>query len=507
MSPAPARQFFYLACGLLLLGLCVPRSFAEEVKRKAPSPWEPSVVTVEVSRKQYDYYQPWTLKTVRMQKPGLVVGGHQILTTADDLFNRTLVRLQRGGRGQWWLGKVSWIDYYANLALVTTDDADFWRGLHPANLGGPIPADGALQVLRWRAGNFESRRADFSRFSVREGQLAAVNQVVLEADSDIQDAGWGEPIVAGSRVVGLLSSLDGRTCVAIPASFIQAVLAAQKKGEYRGLGYFHFYWQPAENPASLARLKLTGNPRGVIVIDVPKRPDALPAVLKPQDIILRIDGFDVDIQGDYADPEYGELMLESLATRGKWAGDEVKMSIWRDGAPLDVTYRLPKYQYSTSLVPMAKYDRDPEYLIVGGLVFQPLTDAYLQSWGSDWRRRAPFRLYYYRGEQPTKERSALVVLSQVLPDAFNIGYQQQNYLVLDQVNGRKISRLQDLREALEHPLDGYHIIEFMRSDSLRRMVIRAGADEQEATARVLKRYGINDAFHFDDVAGEKVTGK
>ena len=173
------------------------------------------------------------------------------------------------------------------------------------------------------------------------------------------------------------------------------------------------------------------------------------------------------------------------------------MKIWRDGKPLDITYRLPKYDYSTSLVPMATYDREPEYLMVGGMVFQPLTDSYLQSWGSDWKRRAPFRLTYYRTESPDKERPSLVLLSQVLPDPYNIGYQDQRWLVVDKINGQRVSRLPELRAALDKPVNGFHVIEFVQSDSLRKMVLFAGDPEREATTRVLKRYGINDSLHFD----------
>src|SRR5262249_23470497 len=162
---------------------------------------------------------------------------------------------------------------------------------------------------------------------------------------------------------------EGRTCTALPASFIQSILKAREKGEYRGLGYFDFYWQPAENPVSLAFLGLEGEPRGVLVIDVPSKPNSAPAVLKQHDIILQIDRFDIDIEGDYNDPEFGHLMLENLATRHKWAGDDVMMKIWRDDKPLDVTYRLPKIEYTNSLVADAVYDQEPEYLVVGGLVF------------------------------------------------------------------------------------------------------------------------------------------
>ena len=487
------RTLFLLTSFLFAGVLSVP---AAEERRTDPSSWEHSVVLLEVTRRQYDYSQPWNKRPRTGPKTGVVIGDRQILTTADDLFDRTLVRLQKGGRGKWWNGEVAWIDYPANLALVTTADETFWDGLKPAALSRAMPADGTLQILRWREGKLENRKAEFTQFTVRESQLGSVNHVQLETSSEIQGTGRGEPVIANSQVVGIITAQDGRTCTAIPASFIQVILEARQKGGYRGLGYFHFYWQPAENPASLAFLKMVGEPRGVLVIDVPDRPDGGEQVLKPRDIILQVDGFDVDIQGDYTDPEFGHLTLENLATRGKWAGDDVKMKIWRDGKPMDVTYRLPKFEYTNSLVAGPAYDQEPDYLIVGGLVFQPLTDSFLQIWGPDWRRRAPFRLSYYKNEPPSKERPALVLLSQVLPDAYNLGYQDARTLVLDKVNGQRISRLPELRDALQKPVDGVHVIEFMQGDSLRRIVLGTGEAERQATRRVLQRYGIAQEFHF-----------
>ena len=494
-TPAPTphpvtrvRTGWLLAAWLLGAGVAAP---AQEVRHSELTAWEHSIVTIEVSRKQYDYYQPWGQGTRRAQKAGLVVSAREILTTADELFDRTLVRLQRGGRGQWATAEVAWIDYHANLALLTTGDTNFWKTLKPANLGGaPGGGDGNLQILRWREGNLEHRRAEFSQFAVREGQLSPINQAVLEVSSDIQGGGWSEPVVAGSRVVGLLTAQDGRNGYAMPASFIQSILDARRKGQYHGLGFFHFFWQPAKNPASLARLKLPGEPRGVIVDNVPDRPDGGEQVIKPNDILLNIDGFDLDMQGDYRDPEFGNINLENLAVRRKWAGEVVKLRVWREGAPLDISYRLPRFEYTNSLVPYAVHDQEPDYLIVGGLIFEPLTDAYLQSWGAEWKRNSPFRLNYYNNEEATKDRPALVLLSQVLPDPYNIGYQDQKFLVLDKVNGRRVSRLADVREALSQPIDGSHLIEFVPGDTIRRIVLGAGEAERDATARVLKRYNI-----------------
>jgi len=199
------------------------------------------------------------------------------------------------------------------------------------------------------------------------------------------------------------------------------------------------------------------------------------------------------MQGDYADPDYGSLMLENLSARGKWAGDDVKMKIWRDGKPLDVTYRLPKYEFAHSLVPAGVFDQPPDYLIVGGLVFQPLTVPYLQRWGAEWERRAPFRFTYYTGDEATREQPGIVILSQVLPDAFNLGYQEQRGFVVDQVNGQRVASLTQLRDALKRPQDNFHIIDFVPNESLQRIILSAGPAEQVATRRILERFGIPEA--------------
>jgi len=494
------KSLFFAA--LLALFVTCP-SIAQE-KQLSTAEWEKSVIRIEVSRKVYDYYQPWNRRNERSMKTGLVVGDRQILTTCQEMSDYTLVRVQKDGRGKWSNATVLWVDYYANLAMLTIEDASFWKGLSPASLTGKAPTVGAtLQVLRWREGKLENRTAAFTQYAVRQSEFSAISHVQMEMDSEIQAVGWGEPVVFNSHVVGILSQQRGRVCKAIPAPVIRTILEARRAGTYRGLGYFHFYWQPAENTDSLGYLRLSGEPRGILVIKVPERPDGMTNVLKPKDIILQIDGLDVDIQGDYNDPEFGQLMLENIATRGKWAGDEVKMKIWRDGKPLDITYRLPKYEYAQSVVPFGVYDQPPEYLILGGLVFQPLTYPYLQRWGSDWERRAPFRLTYYTPDEATKDKPAIVVLSQVLPDPYNIGYQEQRYQVLEKVNGRKVSNLTDVREALKHPTDKFHVLDFQPGESAQRVVLGAGGEDTAATQRVLQRYGIQDEFFIAPAAAGK----
>jgi len=473
---------------VLLLTAAVDPALGREATTKAVKGLEASVVGLDITRRQYDYFQPWSKRGQTVAKAGIVIGSREILTTADSLDDRTLVRVQKQGRGSWANAEVKWIDYPANLALVTSADEKVWEGLKPIVLADKTAKDANIQIVRWRAGNLETRRAEFNRFTVNNGNMSDAAHVIMELNSEIDGVGWAEPVVSESKVIGLVFSQSGNVLHVLPSPFIRSILEAQKKGNYRGLGYFDFTWQPVENPETLDYLKLPGERRGVAVIDVPEKPGVTPA-LKRRDIILQVDGFDVDTQGDYRDPAYGHLMLENLSTRNKWAGDEVRLKIWRDGAAQEVSYRLPKAEDAARLVPEAPFDAEPEYLVVGGFVFQPLSKNYLRGWGQDWERRAPFRLAFFRNEEPKPERPAIVILSQVLPDIYNLGYQESRNLVVERVNGQKVSYLTDLQRALSTPVEGFHVLEFLKGDSVQRIVLDATA-QPEATQRVLQRYGI-----------------
>ncbi len=477
---------------LPLLILCLLASAA--LLPAAPAAeWENSLVFLEVTRKGYDVFQPWSPRARAVQKIGLVIGPREILTTAEELSDRTLIRVQKGGRGKWWNAEVTWIDYHANLAVLTASDATLWAGLKPAAfVTGKPPKDG-LQIVRWRNGNLEVRKAEFNQFIVEDARLSFIQHLQLECSTEMQGVGWAEPLVAGGKIAGIASGQSGNNARFLPASFIEPILTARKAGKYPGLGYFPFTWTPVENPSTFKFLKLPGEPRGALVIDVPAVPK-LEQNLKPRDLILSVDGFDVDNQGYYKDPDYGQLIVENLGSRRKFAGDVVKMRVWRDGAQLTLDYKLPKLDYSVKLLAEQTFDQAPEYLIAGGLVFQPLNIPLLRGFGDDWKRRAPFRLVHFAGELPSAERSALVALTSVLPDPYVLGYQDARLLVVDTVNGRKISRVADVQEALRQPQDGFHVIEFLRGDNLRRIVLDA-KEMDAATKRILERYRIPAASH------------
>lgn len=479
------RGFGLVATVLALLPLAAPAA--------EPPPLESSVITIQASGKSFTYFRPWERETRSLTKTGVVIGPREILTTAEGLQHLTLLRLQKGGRGAWHEGRVVWVNFHANIAVVTTAGEGFWPGLRPAQLANPRKDGNHWQLVRWKSGNLERRAAEFNQFLVQDGRLTFVQHLQLEASSEMAGVGWGEPLVAEGRVIALATGQIQNNCRFIPVSFFQPFLDARARGRAAVMGYFPFVWTQVENPETFKYLKLPGEPRGALVTDVP----AIPAVrgkLQPRDIILAVDGHAIDNEGYYQDPDYGLLIMENLATRGRLAGDTLKLTLWRDGQELALDYVLPPARFDDKLLPEETFDHEPEYLIVGGLIFQPLDIPLLRSFGEDWRRRAPFRLGYYADKPPELDRRSLVVLTLVLPDPFNLGYQDHRFVVMDTFNGRKIATLKDLREAAKSPVNGFHEIQFMAGSTPHSIVLDAN-QEPAATARILRQYRIPAAGH------------
>ena len=472
---------------LFALPLTAPAASPEK-KHHEGFAWEKAVIHLEISGKEYSYVQPWARAERKVIKSGVVVADHLIITTADGLNDQTLIRMQKGGGGLYSLGRVAWIDYQSNLAALTTDEKDFWTGLTPAPLADPVPTTGDVHVLRWEDDRLANRPGAIERMAVDNSALSFVSVPALKVDSTVSNAVASEPVTQGDRLLGLASGQDNDVVTAVPSSFIASILNARKHGNFTGLGYFDFTWEPVQNPLALQYLGLPGEPRGVIVKDTGLKP-GVTSPIHSGDVILNIDGFDIDAEGDYADPLYGKMMLENLSSRGKWAGQACQIKVWRDGKEQAITYVLPKAQYSDELVPEQMFDHPPDYVLTGGFIFVQLSDSFLRSWGPTWRQRAPFRLAYYETEKVKAGRPQRIVLSGVLPARVNLGYEMLHDVVLDEVNGVKIGTMADLVAALKTPVNGFDIFKFAPAESREEAVLDA-SELDDANQEIMTRFHI-----------------
>jgi hypothetical protein len=214
-------------------------------------------------------------------------------------------------------------------------------------------------------------------------------------------------------------------------------------------------------------------------------------VLKPGDVLLEAGGAKLDPTGYYEHPLYGRMLFALLFSDGRRPGETLPVKVLRDGQRLDLQLPLRAMSPDQDSVPPYVFGREPDYVIVGGLVFQELTRPYLQAWG-DWARRAPPRLLVAidREEAAGAEGpKRIVLLSSVLPDTVNLGYQELRDLMVARVNGQPVGSLADVRRAVASPQGGFHVVEFVPGQGSARLVLDAG-DARTAAARLQQSYGV-----------------
>ncbi|NQY31878.1 MAG: hypothetical protein HRT56_01740 [Coraliomargarita sp.] len=444
---------------------------------------EASLVEIEVTKKSYDYKIPWVIRNNQTRKNGIVIGDRQILTTADGLSGQYLCRIRKGGVSKQYTATLSWVDYYSNLALLNVEDTAFWEGMEPVSLVDQLPLSGNLQVFRWRSGRIESRAAEIIRLFIGPSKMSYIQHLKLSASCEIDSAGWAEVVINDGQLIGLTTSAANEKLTILPATFIQAVLQRRTLDSDPGAGCFDFRWMSAKNPALVQSKGFQRSETGVVITEVGARRLA-DNTLHSGDILFEIDGFEIDNEGKYVDPEYGRLSMSGLATRAHNAGDSMPMKVWRDGEAVAVNYTLPQADFEKSLIPERRFDREPSYLIAGGLVFQPLEGPLLAALG----KNKPVLIDYYNATAD-EDREGLVLLSMVLPDDFNRGYESARMLIVDQINEQPISNLEEVVSALEAPVEGFHHIRFMHDEVLQHMVLDA-ATLNEATTRILQHYRI-----------------
>jgi hypothetical protein len=165
------------------------------------------------------------------------------------------------------------------------------------------------------------------------------------------------------------------------------------------------------------------------------------------DVILEWDGYPIDNLGFYEDPDFGRLAMPYLVRGRRKPGDVVPVRLIRDRASVVVRVPLRRLLDETALIPENVGDKPEEYLVEGGLIFRELTGRYIRAHGASWYQMLDPRLvhlYFTRRYVPEQKGDRVVLLSGVLPDPVNIGYQHLRDAIVTAVNGRPIRNLRDL---------------------------------------------------------------
>lgn len=214
------------------------------------------------------------------------------------------------------------------------------------------------------------------------------------------------------------------------------------------------------------------------------------AGLQEGDVLMAVDGFKLDEDGNYRDSLYGPTSIGNLVRTRPYVGTSTKFQIVRGGKEMELGGVYDRRARDEVAIPTLQFDIAPRYLILGGLVFQELTGAYLQEWGDKWSERAPQRLvqlFSFQQELKLDPKKRVVFLSQVLPSGLTAGYQHLSGLVLTGCNGMAVGNLEDLARIADAATSGDLVFEF--SDDPGKLVLDA-TEVKAGGEKLGKSYGI-----------------
>ena len=430
-----------------------------------------------------------------------------------------------------------------------SDSDSVIRLVRPLPLGDVPHLQGHVTVMGFPQGgdNLSITSGVVSRVELTNYVHGAAQLLAIQLDAAINPGNSGGPAVQDGKVVGLafqnLANADNIGYV-IPTPIVRRFLedieaqeAATKleiessvgdgnrdgsklatttanafDGVHAGFCALGIKCQATDNPALRAYLGMRPEETGVLVTEVLKLSPSRGA-LRKDDVLLEVDGRKVANDGTVSFRGWERVAFDHLVSL-KRPGQEMALKVRRRaGSPgdagdasdvgeegegrvrrrradsgeteiLDVTVAV---RPRAPLVPVHQYDRLPSYYVFAGLVFSPLTQPHLHEFGDDWYNSAPRRLcdraLNHHVERPGQQ---VVILSQVLADEVNAGYQGMHDLEVRSVNGRRVHNLRELRDAVEGAEGAFLRLDFVDD----RVLVVSRAEAEAAHARIMAKHRV-----------------
>lgn len=471
--------------------LCVVLAVNFSLAGTAAAGVDDSVVKINVTSRQPDYFRPWTKASPsKASGSGVIIDGHKILTNAHVVLFASEVFVQLKTGGDQLTAKVLAVAPGIDLALIELVDPSAIEHLDEVPIADDLPqVKSQVSVYGYPTGGDDQSVTDgiVSRIEFTSYNYGAAG-VRVQVDAALNPGNSGGPAIQKGQIAGLVfSKIEEADNIGylIPPEEIRAFLDDAADGHYDGRPLLFDSYQTAENDAVRAYLHMDKDQTGLIVADAASDDKDYP--LKKWDVLTRIGDHDIDNQG-YVEVRNG-LRLKYMYYVPKLAKDgEVELHILRDGKEMSV--EVPVAPDRDLLIASLK-DKYPEYFIYGPLVFTAATQEYVRSLGGAGLAilaalDSPLldRLY----DPPKEEGEQLVVLAtRMFPHPITKGYDNRPLGVIKNLNGVPVKNLRHLAELIRDSKDEF--LRFEMADRSESLVFRR-KEIADATSQILEDEGI-----------------
>ncbi len=457
-----AKHRLTLIISLSLVNFLTAQASAKDMSQNLKD----SIVYLQTAYYGYEQYQPW--KNMELSEgfaTGTAVDDNKVITIASSVANAAFIQVKRANRSDFIPAKITIVDYESNLALIELDANSLGKPLKAVKFSEAYKKGAALSFYWLSAdGQMYNGRGFLDRATITNASICYSKMLTFVAAGISEATNLGQLYCLNDKPIGI-ASLSGKEKEGdiIPAKVINRFLKDAQGKTYSGIAMKGFDTSNLLDPAMRHYLKIPDSMQDGVYVSQVYTIGTGSDVLKQGDVLLGIDGYSINPYGKYTDPKFGALLFDYLIT-DKTTGDKITFELWRDGKRQTFDAKTKRFNAADMLVPLYEFDRQPQYIIIGGCILQKLTKSYMMARGDEWEGKVEPHLYNYLQNEafnPTDERKDIVVLSYCLPANINIGYQSLSQQVIDKINGMKIRKMQDIPKALQlNPESKFDVIEF-----------------------------------------------
>ena len=450
---------------------------------------EKSVVKIFVTRQEYDYDQPWQRSSpVKSSGSGSIIDSNRILTCAHVVEFGEFIEVRKAKDARKYTARVRFIAPEYDLAVLEVDDSRFFNKTTPMDLA-ELPHIGEVVA----AYGFPSGGDDLSITSGIVSRIENIdyaysdyNNLGIQIDAAINPGNSGGPVLQNKKLAGV--AFQGRSQsqnigYMIPTPVIKAFLNDIADGHYEGPLPVLMKWQRLENPALRMCYGIPDTCTGILINEV-HNCSALNSLLKPEDILMTIDGLPVQNDGTVIMDENLKTSFQTMMQL-KNSGDTLTLGFMRNGRMSEEMITVRYHRANARLVD--KIDLQPKYYIEGGFVFTTPSYYYFKG-DAYWAYRNPLLSYYYYGRVLNSDSTEeIVLLSSVLPDKSNVGYHDVSNQIVTRINGRPVHNFAGLINAFKENKDSQCVIE----DEDGNKYVLSTRELEQINTDIMKRYGIS----------------
>ena len=417
-----------------------------------------SIVKLHTSASSANYKYPWqTSKIFKFLGSGAIIEGNKILTSAHVVSGARFLEVQKENDPKKYIATVKYISHQADLAIVEVKDKTFFKDTKPLKLNEKVKTRDEITVLGYPLGGntISTTTGIISRIEYASYVWSNEYLLAIQVDAAINSGNsGGAAIDKNGDIVGIaMMTLKNANNISyiVPSVIINTFLEDIKDGKVDGFGSDGLTFNHINNDSVKEYYGLK-NDNGILVTNVAYGINDF----KENDIILEIDGNEVANNATIDSP-FGRVHCD-LIIHQKQIGDKVNFKVLRDKKIVSFDYTIQRVE------PLIKreFNKEPRYLIFGGLAFTPLTKNYISAIGSN---TSGINNLFYHKDKSNEFDEAVVWMQDSFPHKANRGYSSGAYVV-ETVNDIKVKNFNHFVSLIDNLDTEYVVIDTMEKEKI-----------------------------------------